>query len=421
MKVLVIGSGGREHALVWKINQSPLVEKVFAVPGNGGIATLAECHPELQNNEAIVAFIKEQKIDLTVVGPEAPLVAGLANLLHQHNLPVFGPVKEAALIEGSKIFAKRLMLENNIPTGQAAFFNDYKEAAAYLQKQEPPYVVKADGLAAGKGVTVAENLDEALQALADCLLRKKFGTAGENVLIEEFLSGQEVSVLAFVDGKAVVPMVAAQDYKRLKDGNAGPNTGGMGAYAPAIWAQPDFYQEVVEKVLQPTVNALTKKGIRYQGVLYAGLILTDQGLKVLEFNARFGDPETQVILPLLETDLVEVMLACLDGKLKKQRVQWSQKKAVTVVLASAGYPEQPWVGEKIVGLGKQLKNGYIFHAGTKLDGNEFVTNGGRVLNVTGWGRSYKEARETAYEHIKEVYFKGCQYRRDIALVGGKNE
>lgn len=415
MQVLIVGSGGREHALAWKIKQSPLVKKLFASPGNAGIAQLAECHPELRTPQDLVNFALKQKIDLTVVGPEQPLVNGLVNFFQQHNLPIFGPVKEAAKIEGSKIFAKKLMLESGVPTAKAAFFSDFKSALAYVKKQQPPYVIKADGLAAGKGVTVAKDLSEAEQALADCFINKKFGSAGEKVLVEEFLSGEEVSVLAFVSGETVVPMVAAQDYKRLQDNDEGPNTGGMGAYAPAIWANAQLYQQVVEKVFQPTVKALARLGYPYTGVLYAGLILTEKGVFVLEFNARFGDPETQAILPLLDSDLVSILLHCLAGTLQAEQVRWSNKKAVTVVLATPGYPEQPQTGQEIKGLQQQLPDGFVFHAGTKKENNSYLTSGGRVLNVCGLGESYKEARENAYALVNKIHFAGCQFRQDIAL------
>lgn len=415
MQVLIVGSGGREHALAWKIKQSPLVKKLFASPGNAGIAQLADCHPELKTPQDLVNFALRKKIDLTVVGPEQPLVNGLVNLFQQHNLPIFGPTKEAAQIEGSKIFAKKLMLENGIPTAQAAFFSDYKSAITYIKKQQPPYVIKADGLAAGKGVTVAKDLREAEQALADCFINHKFGLAGQKVLVEQFLSGEEVSVLAFVAEETVVPMVAAQDYKRLQDNDEGPNTGGMGAYAPAVWANTELYQQVMEKVLKPTVKALARSGYPYKGVLYAGLILTEKGVYVLEFNARFGDPETQAILPLLDSDLLLIFLNCLAGTLRPEQVKWSNKKAVTVVLAAPGYPKQPQTGQEILGLEQEFLNGFVFHAGTKKQNNTYLTSGGRVLNVCGLGDSYKQARENAYALVNKIHITGCQFRRDIAL------
>lgn len=418
MRVLVIGSGGREHALAWKLSRSPRVREIFCVPGNAGTEELAtNLNLELKDFYSLSSFAREKKIDLTVVGPEAPLVAGLADHFAREGLRIFGPGKLASQMEGSKIFAKNLLVKHGIPTAAAEIFDDCSRAASYVRKLEPPVVVKADGLAAGKGVTVAKSREEALAALEDCFVGEKFGAAGKRVIIEEFLSGPEVSVLAFVDGEMILAMEPAQDYKRVYDGDQGPNTGGMGSYSPVPSVTSQVYEEVVATILKPTLKALACEGIKYQGVLYAGLVLTRKGPRVLEFNVRFGDPESQALLPRLESDLAEIMLAVTEGKLSNINLQWSRAKCVSVVLASQGYPSSYFTGLEISGLDKVkvLENVCVFHAGTKREKEGIRTSGGRVLNVTAWGETFSQARDRAYGAIERIKFEGMHYRKDIAL------
>ncbi len=419
MKVLVVGSGGREHALAWKISQSPLVEKIWCAPGNAGMASLAECVDiKAEDMEALADFASRQGVDLTVVGPEAPLVAGIADVFRERGLALFGPDRRAALMEGSKHFAKRLMLEAGVPTGRAEVFTDYEEAAECVRRSGPPYVVKADGLAAGKGVVIARDERAAYEALRACFLERKFGEAGDRVLIEEFLSGQEVSVLSFVDGEEILPLAPAQDYKRVGDGDTGPNTGGMGSYSPVPLMSEEDYRRVVEEILRPTAKAMVSRGIHYRGILYAGLILTEEGPKVLEFNVRFGDPETQAVLPRLKSDIVTAMLATLEGGLSDIDLEWSEESCVTVVVASGGYPGEYRRGYAIEGLQEagSLEGVTIFHAGTKLGADGSVlTDGGRVLNVSALGRDFREAREKAYRAVERIRFQDMYYRKDIAL------
>ncbi len=361
MRLLVIGGGGREHALVWKINQSPRVEKVFVVPGNGGMAEIAECRPDLSVGRELVDWASVEQIDLVVIGPEAPLVAGLADDFKAAGLAVFGPGREAARLEGSKSFAKEVMEAAGAPTARSRDFTDFQAARDYLAGLELPYVIKADGLAAGKGVTIAASIEMAEAALRECLVDERFGEAGSKVVIEEFLSGQEVSVLAFVDGETVSVMPPAQDYKRIGDGDRGPNTGGMGAYSPVPFFNAAGQHDAVERVIKPVVKELAARGIDYKGVLYAGLMAGEDGIKVLEFNVRFGDPETQVLLPRLQTDLVDIMEACAGGRLAAVEPVWSPKKCLTVVMASEGYPDSPRTGDEISGLDEAA--GRIFFAG----------------------------------------------------------
>ncbi|MDP1809617.1 MAG: phosphoribosylamine--glycine ligase [Actinomycetota bacterium] len=418
MQLLVIGGGGREHALIWKLKQSPRVEKIYCVPGNGGIAELAECLPALAVDGALVGWAVRQGVDLVIIGPEAPLVAGMADEFEAAGLPVFGVCREAARLEGSKSFAKEIMSAAGVSTAAARAFTDLDEAVAYLETGAAPYVVKADGLAAGKGVIIAEDFEAARRAISDCLVDRRFGDAGRQVVIEEFLAGQEVSVLAFVDGKTIKAMPPAQDYKRVGDGDAGPNTGGMGAFAPAPFLDEDGLAGVVTGILEPTIKALARRGIIYKGVLYAGLMLTETGAKVLEFNTRFGDPETEALMPLFDGDLVEVMLSCAQGRLAGVDVPWSTAKSLTVVLASEGYPESPVTGREITGLVEAAKKDVvIFHAGTRLEGGKMLTSGGRVLNVSAVAGSFAEAREKVYEAVKLIKFEGMRYRSDIGIMG----
>ena len=415
MKVLVIGSGGREHALVWKISQSPKVDKIYCAPGNAGIAQQAECVAiKADDLDGLLAFAQQNQIDLTVVGPEVPLTMGIVDKFQKQGLKIFGPSGKAAEIEGSKTFAKDLMAKYNIPTAKYGAFTDAAEAKAFLDTVGLPCVVKADGLAAGKGVLICETKAEAEEAIADILVDNKFGSAGSRVVVEEFLTGQEVSMLAFTDGKTVVPMVSSQDHKRIWDGDKGLNTGGMGAYSPAPVYTADIHEIVVPQVLEATVKAMEAEGRSFSGILYAGLMLTADGPKVLEFNARFGDPETQAVLPRLKSDLVDIFLAIIDGRLNEMNIEWHEEAAVCVVIASGGYPETSEKGRVITGLAEAAATGAIvFHAGTKEDNGNIVTNGGRVLGISALGKDIAEAIANAYKGVKEVKFENMQYRTDI--------
>lgn len=417
MRVLVIGSGGREHALVWKLSQSPLVKKIYAMPGNPGMQELAELVDIDTNNlEQMAEFAIKEKIDLTVVGPEIVLAAGINDVFATKGLKLFGPTKKAAQIESSKAFAKDLMEKYNIPTAYYKVCNDIESAKAYINEKGAPIVVKADGLAAGKGVIVAMTLVEALDAVEQIMAGDEFGTSGSRVVIEEYLEGEEASVLAFTDGKTIVPMVAAQDHKRALDGDKGANTGGMGTYAPAPIMTDVLYKECLEKVLKPTIKALEQEGCFYQGCLYAGLMVTKDGIKVIEFNARFGDPETQVVLPLLESDLAQIMLACVEGKLKDVTIDWHNQAAVCVVMASGGYPAEYAKGKVIEGLeqANNLSDVTVFHAGTKKESDNIVTAGGRVLGVTAIAKNIAEAQKKAYMAVEKIHFADAHFRKDIA-------
>ncbi|SHJ38293.1 phosphoribosylamine--glycine ligase [Desulfofundulus thermosubterraneus] len=414
MKVLVVGGGGREHALVWKLKQSPRVKEIFCAPGNAGIASLARCVPiGAEDISGLVAFARQEKIDLTVVGPEGPLTMGIVDSFNEAGLAIFGPNARAAAIEGSKVLAKELMAKYGIPTARFATFSDAGEAVAYIRQLNAPCVVKADGLAAGKGVVVCRTVEEALEAVGDIMVKGVFGAAGSRVVVEEYLTGQEVSILAFTDGKTVIPMLPAQDHKQVYDGDQGPNTGGMGAYAPAPVCTPEVYQTALEKILIPTVRAMAAEGRPYRGVLYAGLMVTDEGAKVLEFNARFGDPEAQPVLMLLETDLVEIIEAVLSGRLAEKEIRWRPGAAVCVVLASAGYPGPYRKGYPISGLDRVPPDVMVFHAGTALEDGRVVTAGGRVLGVTAAAGTIAAAIEKAYAAVEQIHFEGMHYRRDI--------
>ncbi len=416
MRILVIGGGGREHALVWKLAQSPRVDKIFCAPGNPGIGELAECvNISVDNIKALCGFAREHSVDLTVVGPEKPLTDGIVDYFTDQGLKIFGPTQEAAQLEGSKTFAKERMQEYHVPTADFAVFSSAAEAKAHISKQGTGIVVKADGLAAGKGVVVAETAAEALAAIDEIMLKKVHGEAGNLVVLEERLIGEEASLLAFTDGTTVIPMVAAQDHKRVGDGDTGPNTGGMGAYAPAPVVTPELLQQIQQTILQPMIDGLRSDGILYQGCLYAGLMITADGPKVIEFNARFGDPETQVVLPLLEGDLVPVLEACIDGSLADCAVRWKDGAAVCVVLAAGGYPGEYRRGDVISGLSAAAKkDAVVFHAGTALSGDNIVTNGGRVLGVTAVAENIAAAVDKVYPAVEQVKFAGMQYRKDIA-------
>ena len=417
MKVLVIGSGGREHALLWKLAQSQRTTKLFCAPGNGGTAEFAENVPlGVDQIKELADFAREQAVDLTIVGPEAPLVGGIVDQFREYGLQVFGPTRQAAALEGSKVFAKELMKKHGIPTGDFHIATTMAQARPLLGDFGYPVVIKADGLAAGKGVVIADDYAAAEAAVKMMLEDKLFGDAGNQVLIEECMVGEEVSVLAFTDGKTVVPMVSAQDHKRVFDGDAGPNTGGMGAYAPAPVYTSQLASQVEKEILLPTVQAMDSEGIPYQGVLYAGLMLTDQGPKVLEFNARFGDPETQVILPLMDSDLVDAVEAVCNGTLEQVQIDWRPEAVACVVMASGGYPAKYETGMTVSGLEKAAEQNdvVIFHAGTKRNDGEILTAGGRVLGVTGRGSDIGQAVAKVYCAIELISFPAAHYRNDIA-------
>lgn len=417
MKILVIGSGGREHALVWKINQSPQVSKIYCAPGNAGISNIAQCIAIGPDQISELAdFAQKTKIDLTVVGPELSLSLGIVDEFNQRGLKIFGPTKTATEIESSKVFSKYMMKKYNIPTADYRAFTEHEEAQAYLQKKEFPQVIKADGLAAGKGVFIVRDLREAEDALYAIMDQKVFGEAGSRIISEDFLEGEEVSVLAFSDGENVIPMAASQDHKKIYDNDRGPNTGGMGAYSPVPFYGEDSKNEVLIKILKPIIRGLKKEGREYKGVIYAGLVFTEKGIKVLEFNARFGDPETQVLLPRLETDIVEIFKAVIEGHLSKIDIKWKNKPAVCVIAASGGYPAKYQKGKIISGL-KKLENKddiYVFHAGTKYKNREIITSGGRVMGITAWAEDIGKAQKRAYDGIEKIYFEDMYYRKDIA-------
>jgi phosphoribosylamine--glycine ligase len=412
MKILLIGSGGREHALAWKIAQSPHLTRLYVAPGNAGTAP-HNVPIAAEDTPALVNFAHENQIDLAVVGPEVPLAAGITDALQAVGVKVFGPSQAAAQIEASKAFAKAFMARHNIPTARYQTFTDFHQAIGHLLSVEYPVVIKASGLAAGKGVIVPNCNDDAEAALRHIMLDREFGAAGDEVIIEERLEGEEVSLLAFCDGHTVKVMPAAQDHKRLLDGDAGPNTGGMGAYAPAPIASAALIEEATRTILQTAVDGLRAEGKPFVGVLYAGLMLTKDGPRTLEFNCRFGDPETQVLLPLLETDLLDVMEACVAGSLERTEIKWKNDAAACVVLASEGYPASYPKGRVISGLDSELMDAVIFHAGTVIKDEQVVTAGGRVLAVTGWGANLSAALHNAYVAVNNVNFEGQQFRKDI--------
>jgi len=416
VKLLVIGSGGREHALVWKLSQSPRVNHIYCAPGNAGIGEIAECvNIAAEDISALRDFALRHGVDLTVVGPEAPLVGGIVDEFAKAGLRIFGPSRLAAELEGSKVFCKRLLQKYNIPTARFAVFDDAEAAKSYLRTQSAPIVVKADGLAAGKGAIVADSIECAIAAVDRLMVQKEFGEAGQRVVIEECLTGQEVSIMAFVDGSAILPMVPSQDHKRALDNDEGPNTGGMGAYSPVPILTDQLFDEIVQKILRPTVSAMAREGRKFCGVLYAGLMLTPSGPQVLEYNCRFGDPETQVVLPRLNSDLVDILEACVEEKVSLVSPQWSERTCVCVVMASGGYPGAYEKGKPIHGLkeASELEGITIFHAGTARHNGDFVTSGGRVLGVTALGDGYAETIERAYQAVRLIKFAGAHYRTDI--------
>ena len=413
MNILVIGSGGREHALYWKLSESPQTEQIYAIPGNPGMGASAAI--ALEDHAAILRFVKEHEIGLVVVGPEVPLMNGLVDELEAAGIRAFGPRANAAEIEGSKSFAKGLMKKYGIPTARYEVFTAAEPARAYIRQEGAPIVVKADGLAAGKGVIVAMTEQEALDAVNAIMEDHSFGDAGARVVIEEFMEGEEASLLAFTDGTTIRPMISAQDHKRAYDGDRGPNTGGMGTYAPAPVMTPEMTERAVEEILKPTIAAMAKEGRTYRGCLYLGLMVTADGPKVVEFNARFGDPETQVVLPLLDSDLVAIMCACADGTLADVPIRWKDGAAVCVVLASGGYPGHYDKGQEIHGLADaEAMGALVFHAGTAMKAGKLVTNGGRVLGVVGRGADISSAVDAAYAAATKISFKDAYYRKDIA-------
>ena len=415
MKILVIGSGGREHALAWKLAQSPRIQKVYVAPGNVG--TFLD--PVLENVAANnipewIAFVKNEGIGLTVVGPEAPLAAGVVDAFRAEGLAIFGPTKACAQLESSKDFAKQFLVRHNIPTAKYQTFSDAAEAHAYVEREGAPIVIKADGLAAGKGVVVAMSPEEAHAAIDMMLVGNRMGDAGGRVVIEEFMQGEEASFIVMADGKHALAMATSQDHKRLKDGDQGPNTGGMGAYSPAPVVTPQVHARVMREIINPTLAGMAADGLPYTGFLYAGLMIDEQGApRVVEFNCRFGDPETQPIMMRLKTDLVDLVEAALAGKLDTAEADWDRRVALGVVLAAGGYPDDPRKGDVISGLEAKLEDAHVFHAGTAMCDGKVVTSGGRVLCVTALGESVKDAQARAYDLVGQIHFDGVQFRRDI--------
>lgn len=416
MRVLVIGSGGREHAIVWKLKQSPHIEKIYCAPGNAGIASQSQCVDIPVNDfDKLIHFARRNKIDVTVIGPEAPLVAGIVDYFESQGMTAFGPSQKAAEIEGSKAFAKYLMNKYNVPTGKTEITDAPDQALKMAVDWGLPCVVKADGLAAGKGAIICHSVEDAQTAIDRIMLKKEFGEAGRKVLIEEFLQGEEASVFAICDGEHFQTLVSSQDHKAIFDGDQGPNTGGMGAYAPAPVIDDKMLRRIENEILKPTIQGMALEGRPYRGILYAGLMITADGPKVLEFNSRFGDPETQVVLPLMKADLVEVIKAVCSGKLSKIKCEHFQRSAVCVVMASGGYPGSYEKGKEILGLDRLYDdNVFVFHAGTRKEKNKIVTNGGRVLGVTAWADTLEEALNTTYAAVGKITFNGAYYRRDIA-------
>ena len=415
MKILVVGSGGREHALAWKLAQSERIQMVYVAPGNGGTALDDRLENiAITDPRALAEFAKQENIALTVVGPETPLAAGIVNIFRDLGLKIFGPTKEAAQLESSKDFAKSFMQRHAIPTAEYQTFSEAKGAHEYIDRKGAPIVIKADGLAAGKGVVVALTLEEAHQAVDAMLSDNKLGDAGARVVIEEFLAGEEASFIVMVDGKNILPLATSQDHKRLLDNDEGPNTGGMGAYSPAPIVTPALHARVMREIIQPTVQGMAKDGITFTGFLYAGLMIDDQGNpKTLEFNCRMGDPETQPIMARLKTDLVGVMEHAVNGTLDTIELEWDRRTALGVVLAAAGYPDAPRKGDVITGIPAETDDSVTFHAGTILNGKQLTSNGGRVLCVVGLGDSVKVAQKKAYDTIEHIHFDGAQFRRDI--------
>lgn len=414
MNILVVGGGGREHAICWKLNNESNVEKIYCAPGNAGISNVAQCVNIGESNiDVLVSFVKENKIDLTIVGPEIPLVAGIVDAFEKENLKIFGPNKKCAQLEGSKSFSKEFMIRHNIPTAKYKEYTDLEKATEEIDYFGYPVVIKADGLAAGKGVVISENREDAIKTLKEMMADKKFGNAGDKIVIEEFLTGIETSILAFVDNSTIVPMVSAKDHKKVYDGETGLNTGGMGTFSPSEIYTEELAEEIRVKVLEKTLEGFQKDNLNYKGILFVGLMITENGPKVLEYNVRFGDPETQSVLFRLDTDLSNIMSAILDNNLKNIDIKYSKEESICVMLTSGGYPEAYEKGKVITGLENLDSDIVAFHSGTKFDGDNIVTNGGRVIGITSKGSSIKDASDKVYENIKKINFEGIHYRKDI--------
>jgi len=416
MKILVVGGGGREHALVWKIAQSPKVSNIFCAPGNAGISEQATLVPIKANDlNGLLNFASREKIDLTIVGPEEPLTKGIVDLFESKGLTIFGASQKAAELEGSKAFAKEMMKKYRVPTSSYEIFEDPKKAKDYIRRQGAPIVVKADGLAAGKGVILCKTVGEALKSIDQIMVEKIFGEAGNRVVVEEYLVGEEASYIAFTDGKAILAMASSQDHKQVFDGDQGPNTGGMGAYSPAPVVTDEVHEKIIEKILRPIIQGMGEEGRPYKGVLYAGLMIHEGHPKVLEFNARFGDPETQPVLMRMKGDIIPILGACIEGNLSRYKIEWDSRAAVCVVMASKGYPGDYEKGEPISGLKEvsQMEDIFVFHAGTALKDGQMSTNGGRVLGVTGLGKDIPRAIERTYQAVQKISWQGVHYRKDI--------
>lgn len=416
MKILVVGGGGREHALVWKISQSRRVSKIYCAPGNAGISKQAEIVSIKANDlDGLLKFALREEIDLTVIGPEEPLTKGIVDIFESNGLPIFGPSKKAAQIEGSKVFAKEMMMKYHIPTASFEIFNNRREAIDYIRKKGAPIVVKADGLAGGKGAIVCKTIEEAIKAVERIMVEKIFGEAGSRIVVEEYLVGEEASYIAFTDGKSILPLASSQDHKAVFDGDEGPNTGGMGAYSPAPVVTNEVHEKIIEKILRPIIYGMNEEGSSYKGVIYAGLMIHEGEPKVLEFNARFGDPETQPVLIRMKGDIVPILEACIKGELSRCKIEWDKKASVCVVMTSKGYPGDYEKGKVIKGLDEvsSMEDIFVFHAGTEIRQGMVVTNGGRVLGVTGLGEDIQKAIERTYNAVRKISWEGVHYRTDI--------
>lgn len=416
MRVFIVGGGGREHAIAWSLKKSPLVSELYMAPGNPGMKNLGDCiSTDVEDLEGLVSFAVEKKIDLTVVGPEAPLVMGIVDRFREEGLAIIGPDKKGAVLEGSKAYAKTFMEKYNIPTAKSHTTSDYDEGMIRLKEYSFPVVLKADGLAAGKGVLIAEDQQEAEKALRKILVAREFGDAGNEVVIEEFLVGTETSVIAFVDGNTIVPMASSRDYKRIGDGDRGLNTGGMGTFSPNPAYTKEVEKRVEAEILAPTLKGIQAEGMDYRGIIFIGIMITKEGPKVLEYNVRFGDPETQVILSRLDSDLAEIFLSLLKGELSTMEIQWKKEAALCLILASQGYPEAYEKGKVIQGVDQVDEKTVVFHSGTKLEDGQLKTNGGRVLGVTSMDETLEKARKRAYQNGKRIFFEGKTQRGDIGL------
>ena len=414
MRILVVGGGGREHAICWKLNNESNVEKIYCAPGNAGISNVAECIDIGDSDiENLLKFAKENQIDLTIVGPEIPLVAGIVDAFEKEGLKIFGPNKKCAQLEGSKSFSKDFMIRHNLPTAKYKEYTNLDEAITEIDSFGYPVVIKADGLAAGKGVVIPENREDAITTLKEMMSDKKFGKAGDKIVVEEFLNGIETSILAFVDNDTIVPMVSSKDHKKVFEGEAGLNTGGMGTFSPSEIYTDELAKEVQEKILDKTLEGFKKDNLNYKGILFVGLMITEDGPKILEYNVRFGDPETQSVLFRLDTDLNKIIIAILENNLKDIEINYSKEEAICVMLTSGGYPESYEKGKVISGLENLDSDIVVFHSGTKFDNGNIVTNGGRVIGITAKGKTVKEAGEKVYENIKKINFEGMHYRKDI--------